>query len=67
MTPHTPLVERDDDYAALLERWLETRPPRSRRPVPPALVVAYCVLATVLLAAVFVLPSLLRSVGAALQ
>ncbi len=68
MTTHTPLVgDRDDSYSAHLERWLQSRPPRSRRPLPPALVVAHCVLATVLLAVVFVLPPLLRSVGAALQ
>jgi hypothetical protein len=47
------------------EVWRAYRP-RSRRPTPPALIVAWCVFAAVLVAVLVGLPPLLRVIGAAL-
>ena len=66
MTQQTHVISDPDGYPDHLERWLSSRQPRSRRPTPPALVVARCVLAVAILAVLFGLPPLLRGVGSAL-
>lgn len=63
MTHQTHIVSDHDRFPDELDLWLTAyRRPR-RRPATPALVVAWCVYATVLATILFVMPPLLRSVG----
>jgi hypothetical protein len=64
VTRHIQIVS-DDNSSDQLDAWLYPRLHRPRRPTPPALVVARCVLAAVLVAVVFGLPHVLLSFGSA--
>ena len=66
MTRQAHYASNPDHSHEQPDLWLAQFPPRSPQPTPNALVVARCVLVAVLLAVVFGLPHLLRSVGTAL-